>query len=664
MDLQSTVDSTGTLKRAIALIEVGSLVESMHALQGLLGSEPHNIEALYLLAVCQRRLRRHEDALATLDALKKIRPNHARAWQEEGHVFRLCGQAARALRAYEQAVFRNPALIASWEALSALYQLEPNAPAARRAERQAAFLAKLPDELIDVTSLIHENRLLNAEQLCRAFLKRNPRHVEAMRLLAIVGMKLHVYDDAEFVLESSLEFEPDYTPARLEYVRVLHKRQKFAKALEQAKVLRAAQPDNPVFKEAFASASMAAGDTDTALSTYDDLIAQDPRNVNANLLKGHALKTIGRQEEAIAAYRNAYSIRPDFGDAYWSLANLKTYRFTADELQRMRETASSAVTSVVDRIHIAFALGKAFEDLGEFSQSFHNFALGNQLKKDEVRYSSDRTQREFDSQMTVCNDGLFESRKGKGCPAADPIFIVGLPRAGSTLIEQILSSHSQVDGTMELPNILAIAHRLNGRRLLSENSRYPAILPSLSAEWLGRLGAKYIQDTRLFRKGAPFFVDKMPNNFRHIGLINLILPNAKFIDARRDPMDCCFSGFTQLFAEGQYFTYSLEDIGRYYTGYVELMNHWDRMLPGKILRVQYEDVVNDLETQVSRILDHCGLPFETECLRFFETRRAVRTASSEQVRRPIYPDSVGRWRNFEAHLGPLKAALAPLCVAA
>ncbi|MEG3153706.1 sulfotransferase family protein [Sphingomonas sp. RB1R13] len=385
-----------------------------------------------------------------------------------------------------------------------------------------------------------------------------------------------------------------------------------------------------------------------------------PNNPTLHLSIGHALKTVGKQAEAIDAYRGAYRVAPDFGDAYWSLANLKTYRFEEAEIEGMREYEAASTTKLVDRYHLCFALGKALEDRGQYAESFDYYERGNRLKREEVRYDWTRIDKEMKLQIEHCTPALFAANQGSGCRAPDPIFIVGLPRAGSTLLEQILASHSMVEGTMELPNILALAHRIDGRRRIGEEARYPANLAELTADELTGFGEAYVRDTAIHRKlGTPHFIDKMPNNFRHIGLISLILPNAKIIDARRDPMSCCFSGFKQLFAEGQEFTYGLEEIGHYYRGYVDLMAHWNDVLPGRVLRVDYADVVGDLETQVRRILDHVGLPFEQACLDFHQSERAVRTPSSEQVRQPIFTSGLDQWQHYDPWLAPLRAALGP-----
>lgn len=647
------------LTHAKSLLQAGDYNGAARAAKDVLATQPDDADALYLLVVIQRYQGKFERAFETLDHLKAVRPGFGRAFQEEGHLRRARADVPRALAAYAAAVKANPGLHASWTALGELHAQVGNTRAAEHARGQVERLAKLPRELVTVTSFLAEGKVYKAEQIARAFLQKHPHHVEAMRLLAQIGLKLNVLDDAEFLLESCLEFEPDNLLARLDYFQALNRRQKYGKALEQAEIVKTGDPDNPAVLMMYANALMAVGRYEEALSVFDAVGDAAPDPAQLHMARGHALKTIGRQDDAVVAYREAYGARADFGDAYWSLANLKTYKFSDDELREMAKQQQNSAASAEDRIHLCFALGKAYEDRDDATRAFTYYERGNLLKKQALRYSADRMDTDFERQKKICTPDLFDEKKGLGCEAPDPIFIVGLPRAGSTLVEQILASHSQVDGTLELPHILATAHRLGGRTRRDEESRYPHVLKDLDTEKLRAIGQDYIDDTQGFRSGAPFFTDKMPNNFRHIGLIKLILPNAKIIDARRDAMACCFSGFKQLFAEGQEFTYSLEDIGRYYRGYVDLMDHWDRVLPGEVLRVQYEDTVADLETQVRRILGFCGLPFEAACIDFHKTERAVRTASSEQVRQPIFKDGIEQWRRFEGHLDPLKQALGP-----
>nr|WP_321511159.1 sulfotransferase [uncultured Hyphomonas sp.] len=648
------------LQQAQKAIQAGDFQAASKITDDILATQPQNRDALYMAAVCARYQNRHDDAFARLAELKAASPDYGRAWQEEGHLRRKLGDNAGALTAFERATRYNPSLIASWNAQADLHTAAGNPVAASNAQAQAQRLQALPRELLAVTNHIHEGRIFRAEEIARAFLQRNPTHVEGMRLLADIGSRLGVQEDADFLLESAVELAPDNIQLRLDYIQVLRKRQKFAAALEQAQILMDRDPDNPVFQSHYAIESMQAGDYETALDYFERVLSVLPDDPATLVSRGHALKTYGRTDDAIASYRRAAEVAPGHGDAWYGLANLKTYRFSDAELTAMEAAAASPDLDHASRIHIAFALGKAREDRKDYDKAFEAYASGNALKHQTVRYTTEQMQAELSAQKTHCTQDLFEKQSGKGCPAPDPIFIVGLPRAGSTLIEQILASHPQVDGTLELPNILSLAHRLRGRSQITDRDRYPRILHDMSKEDLGALGEDYIENTRIHRQGAPFFTDKMPNNFRHIGLIHLILPNAKIIDARRNPMDCCWSGFKQLFAEGQEFTYSLKDIGHYYRAYVDLMEHWDTVLPpGRILRVQHEDVLDDLEGQVRRLLDYCGLPFDERCVNFHQTERAVRTASSEQVRRPINKAGLEQWRPYEAHLGPLKTALGP-----
>ncbi|MGB2177006.1 MAG: sulfotransferase [Hyphomonas sp.] len=648
------------LQQAQKAIQAGDFQAASKITDDILATQPQNRDALYMAAVCARYQNRHDDAFARLAELKAASPDYGRAWQEEGHLRRKLGDNAGALTAFERATRYNPSLIASWNAQADLHTAAGNPVAASNAQAQAQRLQALPRELLAVTNHIHEGRIFRAEEIARAFLQRNPTHVEGMRLLADIGSRLGVQEDADFLLESAVELAPDNIQLRLDYIQVLRKRQKFAAALEQAQILMDRDPDNPVFQSHYAIESMQAGDYETALDYFERVLSVLPDDPATLVSRGHALKTYGRTDDAIASYRRAAGVAPGHGDAWYGLANLKTYRFSDAELTAMEAAAASPDLDHASRIHIAFALGKAREDRKDYDKAFEAYASGNALKHQTVRYTTEQMQAELSAQKTHCTQELFEKQSGKGCPAPDPIFIVGLPRAGSTLIEQILASHPQVDGTLELPNILSLAHRLRGRSQITDRDRYPRILNDMSQEELCALGEDYIENTRIHRLGAPFFTDKMPNNFRHIGLIHLILPNAKIIDARRNPMDCCWSGFKQLFAEGQEFTYSLEDIGHYYRAYVDLMEHWDTVLPpGRILRVQHEDVLDDLEGQVRRLLDYCGLPFDERCVNFHQTERAVRTASSEQVRRPINKAGLEQWRPYEAHLGPLKTALGP-----
>jgi tetratricopeptide (TPR) repeat protein len=658
--LSGNDDRDRLVEDARAALQRGRLGEAERQCMLVVADDPDHRDGLYLLAAIQRYARKPIDALATLSHLITVEPGYGRAHQERGHNLRALGRSEEALAAYRDAVAYNVGLLASWRALAQLQHEAGRTEAANIALAQCAYLESLPEPLQAVVSLVQESRLGKAEQQCRAFLQQHKHHTEAMRLLADIGVKFNAYDEAEFLLESCLVLEPENTNAHFDYVNLLHRRQKYEQALEQAGALHAKAPDNAQFDLLYANQRLAVGEFDGALAMYRRHLTTMPENPTLHLSIGHALKTVGKQADAIASYRQAYGVRPDFGDAYWSLANLKTYRFETDEIDQMRDIEARPATGLADRYHLCFALGKALEDREEFAESFAYYERGNRLKRHELGYKWQRVTAEMERQRDYCDATLFEQMAGSGSMAGDPIFILGLPRAGSTLLEQILASHSQVEGTLELPNILALSHRIDGQRRVGEEANYPANLGTLDRAQLAAFGEAFINDTRIHRKrGTPFFIDKMPNNFRHIGLIHLILPNAKIIDARRGAMGCCFSGFKQLFAEGQEFTYGLEEIGHYYSDYVRLMDHWDAVLPGKVLRVTYEDVVADLEAEVRRMLAFLDLPFEDSCLNFHQTERAVRTASSEQVRQPIFKSGVDQWENFSPWLDPLRTVLGP-----
>ena len=646
-----------TLASIQARIVAKNYKEALADLEVILNREPDNTDALYMSAVCRRYRREFDAALATIARLKSLTPENGRALQEEGHAYRDSGKPAEALRAYATACRLNPALVASWREQLRILNRQGSFREAAQVKAQLDYLERLPKPLVAVMDLTSQGRLLKAEDVCRRFLQKVPHHVEAMRLLADIGLRFGVLADAEFLLESAHQFDPKNVRVHIDYIQALRKRQKFGPALEQAKRLLKTSPDNPQFQSIYAVESMQVGDYEKALGMFDKVLERIPGDPATLTSMGHAYKTSGQYDEAVDAYHAALGSQPLHGDAWYSLSNLKVYEFDDNEIERMQAHAHDENLSHAGRVHVNFALGKAFEDRNDFETSFRYYEQGNRSKKALSTYDADKMTEELRAQRRVCTAGLLARGAVAGHPAGDPIFVVGLPRAGSTLLEQILSSHSRVDGTLELPNILSLSQQLRRRGRDRGEPGYPEILAGLRDGELAAFGRQYIDDTRIHRQEAPLFVDKMPNNFRHIGLIHLILPNARIIDARRHPMACGFSGYKQLFAEGQEFTYDLADMGRYYRDYVELMDHWDEVLPGKVLRVQYEDVVGDLENQVRRILDHCGLEFEPGCLSFHRTERAVRTPSSEQVRQPIFTSGLDYWRNYEPWLEPLRNAL-------
>jgi tetratricopeptide (TPR) repeat protein len=596
--------------------------EALAAAETLAKRAPRDRDVLYLIAANQRCLNRIPDALESLQHLEQDHPRFSLLYQERGHCYTALRDAARAIDSFTRAVNLNPALVTSWIMLERLYSITGQVENRTAAAGRVTALNQLPPEVLKAASLFWDGDLAAAENRLTAYL-RNTRHVEALRLLA----------------------------------RVLLDRQKYPEALATVEALLDIEPANRDYLSLCAAARAGLGQHEHAIAIYSQVHAVSPESAELQVALGHSLQSVGRQKEAVEAYRTAAAARPSFGDAWWGLANLKTYRFSEDEIARMRDWEAAPSADPVDRYHLCFALGKAYEDRNAYAESWQFYERGNRLKRAESRYLPEIIETEARRQIELCTARFFAARAGAGAPDPDPIFIVGLPRSGSTLIEQILASHSRVEATHELNDIQRIAFEMRGPQQDSRSSTYPDVLAELSAAEFRSLGERYTSCTRSYRRGKPFFIDKMPNNFRHIGLIQLMLPNAKIIDARREPVACCFSNLKQLFARGQEFTYSVEDIARYYRSYLELMRHWNAVLPGKVLRVCYEDVIDDLEGNVRRILEFCGLEFEPACLEFYKTERSIQTASSEQVRQPIFREGLFQWRNYEPWLGPLQDAL-------
>jgi len=652
--LAARAATTAELARIRAQLRQRNFAGALGAAEQLLAGAPTERDALLFLAIAQRYLGRVPEALKTLAELERHHPRFSRLHEERGHCYAVMREAAPAIDAFLIAVRSNNALPASWSMLEGLYRLLGRTDDAKMAARELEALQGIPRAVVAATGLYLDGDLEVAESMVRAYLIEHGDQIEAMRLLARIGIARKVFDDAQLLLAAVLKLAPDYRAARTEHAEVLIELHREADARRELEQLMQEDPQNRLYYQGlYATACVGVGEHERAIALYRELLTGTPADADVQLSIAHAQKTLGQRDEAIASYHRAAQCRRGFGDAYWSLANLKTYRFKPDELAHMRALQADAALNVEDRAHLCFALGKALEDGGSFAESFKYYELGNALKKADSRYRAEIIENNTEKQIALCTDEFFASRRGWGVPDADPIFIIGLPRSGSTLLEQILASHSQVEGTQELATVQQIVATLRGR----DDPRYPGILAELGAPELRQLGERYLEASRIYRHDKPYFVDKMPNNFRHLGLIHLMLPRAKIIDARREPIACCFSNFKQLFARGQEFTYSMEDIARYYRTYVELMRHWDRVLPGWVLRVKYEDVVQDLEGNVRRILDFCGLKFEPACMEYHKTVRSVRTASSEQVRQPIYRESLEQWKHFEPWLAPLIEAL-------
>jgi tetratricopeptide (TPR) repeat protein len=645
------------LARLRALLRQKKFSETLVAGQALLDEVPDQRDVLLCVAVAQRYLGRIPDALGTLATLEQHHPRFSRLFEERGRCYIDMKRAPQAIEAFLRAVTINHSLPGSWRMLDSLYRMTGQAKNAAMAASHVVSLDKVPPEVVTATGLFMDGDLDAAESMVRGYLLKHGNHVEAMRLLAGIGIARKVFIDAELLLAAVLKLAPRYRVARQEYAGVLVELHKYQEARRQLDQLLEDDPENRELKTLYAYSCVGLGEHEQAIALYRALLLGTPEDAGLHLSIAHAQKTLGQRHEAIESYRRAAACRPDYGDAYWSLANLKTYRFTDEELARVLAAESAATTATVDRYHLCFALGKALEDQGKFEESFRYYEMGNALKRFESNYSAEIIENNTQRQIQTCTREFFAARQSVGSPDPSPIFIVGLPRSGSTLLEQILASHSKIEGTQELADVEHIVKNLRGLDPDPSNPRYPRILAQLEPKDFLALGEQYLAATRIYRTDKPFFIDKMPNNFRHLGLIHLMLPNARIIDARREPMACCFSNLKQLFAGGQEFTYSIDDIARYYRTYLKLMRHWDHVLPGRVLLIHHEDVVDDLEGNVRRILDFCGLQSEPACIEFHKTERSVRTASSEQVRQPIYREGLDQWKRFEPWLGPLRTAL-------
>ncbi len=659
--MSASSEPAGTLEVAMAhatrLLDADPALAAEQALE-ILNAVPNHPPAVLLLATARRRSGNPVAALAVLEPLLRAQGRWAAAHFEHGLVLAAAGRGDEAIQALRRTVDLKPEHTEAWRFL-ADHLMATGDPEGGDAAYAHHIQCSTRNPLLQQAAVaMIKNEIPKAERLLKTHLKQAPTDVAAIRMLAEVAVRCGHDEDAEKLLVRCLELAPGFSAARYNYAVLLHRQNKLSEALAEIERLLAIDPRSPSYRNLCAVIISRIGEYGRSSQIYAELLEEYPANAKVWLSYGHVLKTAGRQDEGIDAYRQSIALAPDFGEAYWSLANLKTFRFRETELSAMHARLARTELDDVNRLHIHFALGKACEDAGDYAQSFEHYAKGNALRRASQRYDADLNSARVKRLKLNLTRNFFSERAGSGCDAPDPIFIVGMPRSGSTLLEQILSSHSAVEGTMELPEIIGMAKDLREQADSDEIAAYSEVLASMSATALRELGQRYIERTRIRRKtDRPFFIDKMPNNFLHIGMIQLVLPNAKVIDARRHPLACCFSNFKQCYARGQRFSYGLPDMGRFYHDYVELMAHFDEVLPGRIHRVIYERTVEDTEAEVRNVLAYCGLPFEPGCLRFFENERAVRTASSEQVRQPIYRDGVDQWRHYEEWLDPLKVAL-------
>jgi tetratricopeptide (TPR) repeat protein len=644
-----------SLRQAHAALRAGRAATAERWLRALEARFPGEANCLWLLGAALLKQNKIPESIATLEEVLARVPDFALARVDLARAYRSAGRAAQAREEVRRVLEKIPHHHLAWLAYGdALVDLEQYADARLAFER--ARLTDPQRALVEeaTAALVADDRK-TSERIFRSILQEDPSHVAALCGLAALSLAADKGNDAERLLRHALQQSAYHPLAWRGLGQALAALGRLEEADAAARRLIKMEPENPQSWITSASVSTRLLRQEEALEAYEQAARLQPEEVRLRMSIGHIYKTLGRRNESEAAYKAALAMDPAIADAYWSLADLKNYTFSDTEIAAMQHLLTSDQAERSDAAPLYFALGKAFEQRGKYADAFAYYARGNMLRRFDAPFDIEQFERRTARIRAFFDEEFFADRAGSGNPDPAPIFIVGLPRSGSTLVEQILASHSRVEGTMELPNIISITHQFDD--MVASRDGYPETVGTAPVGLLTALGSRYLEETAPLRNGREHFTDKLPNNFSHVGLIHAILPNATIIDARRHPMDCCFSTFKQHFAEGQTFSYDLDDLGRYYRCYLALMDHWNAVLPGKVLHLQYEDLVRDPEANIRRLLDHCRLPFEASCLAFHQTRRSVRTASAEQVRRPIYTSGVGHWQHFEKELQPLRRAL-------
>lgn len=667
------VKTSGALPLGRALDVAASLLEAQpeaalaHA-EAILKQAPGLPQAELIACQALRRIGNQKVALARLSVLARRQPQAPLVMWELAQAAIESGATAQAVTALQTLTSQRPQAAMGWFLLARELRKAGRQEEAWRADLSGVHASSRDPELLKAAVAMNGGRLDEGASILEARLQRLPDDPAAIRLLGEIHWRRGDMTQALALVERAVDLAPGFDLARDFLIRLLRQVNRLPEALEHAEMLAASPIRNPGNDLVMASVLVRLGEHERARTIYERLLAERPDEPQVWQNLGHVLKTLGRQAEAIDAYRRAVTYQPTMGEAWWSLANLKTVKLAADDVAAMKRALQALgpdeEKNKEEVFHLHFSLGKALEDAKDYPAAFHHYDRGNRLRRTMVQHDAEAFSAEAAAAAATFTASFIAERGPGGCPAPDPIFVVGLPRSGSTLVEQILASHSRIEGTMELPEMMIIAGRLQSRVDEGEFSDFHEMAASLTAADRLRLGEEYIERTRVHRQtDRPLFIDKMPNNWQHVGLIQLILPNAKIIDARRHPIGCCLSAWKQHFARGQAFSYDLGDLGRYYRDYVSLMEAFDRAAPGRVHRVVYERMVADTEGEVRRLLDYLGLPFEPNCLAFWKNDRAVRTASSEQVRRPIFTDAVDHWRRYEPWLGPLVDALGPVVAA-
>jgi len=646
---------------AVNLLEKGNIELAEKQLAEILGRYPEEPNALRLSGISALQQGKPEVALIPLQKAIKAAPDFAKAHQDLSNAWSQLGELHKAEICLKRSLELDSKNFSGWKDLGDILADQGKNDESDKAYRNALESNKKYKELQDAMMLVQKGQLGEAEKIYRQLLAEDSKNVDALRLLALLASRSGALDQGITMLRKCTDIAPDYALA-WENLAKLYRQKDDPESIKMASsCFKKATELRPDWAEGWAglgTMQTRSSQHEEGISSYKKSIELKNNQPRVHLSLGHIYKTTGESKESISSYKKAINQDPGFGEAYWSLANLKTYKFSNSEKKEMQDQINRKELNERERVHFLFAMGKALEDAKDFKESFNYYHRGNELNRGRSTYDPKAIEALTSRLINFFDRELFMNKRGSGYDLKDPIFIVGLPRSGSTLVEQILSSHSCVEGTMELPNMMNIARKMGNST--KDQTAYPEVLSEMPKEDLLFLGKSYIEDTKFFRSGLPYFIDKMPNNFSHVGLIKLILPNAKIIDARRNPLDTCFSCFKQLFARGQVFTYDLSEVARYYINYVKLMDHWDTTLPDFVYRVNYEQLISNQEEETKNLLNFCQLDFEAKTLQFYKTKRAVKTASSEQVRQPIYQKGLDHWKNYEEDLSELKRVLEPL----
>ena len=645
-------------QRALTFLQTGDVESAETVCVDLLQQYPEDANFLCLSARALVQLGRFPEASARIERALSINPDFAIAHEVRGEFFFAKGEMSAAVEEFQHALTLNPQREHTRMKLAQALLYTGQVDEAEDVETEIREASQDNQNIAKAADLEKEGKHEEAEKIYRQILTRHPDNVSAMRLWARLGIEQEKYGGAEKLLLQAVKVAPGFGRAWADLCTVQFEQEKYDDVIASAKQLIKISPRLPEGHIWLASASASAGEHRDAVEAFDTALKIAPNHCGTLCAKGHACRTLGDQEASIAAFRKSIEVNPLHAEAYWALANLKTFRFEQQEVDNMLALLGDERIPREGQVQLNNALGLEFEARNDYERAFEFIDRCNVLRREQEFYDRVENEEQTDLAIEAFTKQFLTDNAGHGDPDPAPIFIVGLPRSGSTLIEQILSSHSRVDGTHELHDLSATIR--GNPNLVGQGNRYPTSIANISKDGFKRVGSEYVERSHRHRGDRPLFTDKNPNNFVHVGLLNLILPNAKIINARRHPLDSCFGSYKQLFAKGQPFTYDLTEVGEYYLQYQRLMDHWHSVLPGSVLDVQYEDIVAGLEGQVRRILDHCGLEFEEPCLRFHETERAVKSASSEQVRQPLYTSAVNTWRHYEHHLGALIEVLEPL----